>query len=79
MYAFVFDINQLMPSRFVRRFADVRGEVKDGVDGYREAVRARSFPSIEEESYSMDEAEWITFVEGEMSVGRGYKASSTPP
>ena len=49
-------------ARFVRRFADVRGEVARGVKGYTEAVREGSFPALEE-SYGMPKAEWERFQE----------------
>ena len=45
-------------AKFVRRFADVQSEAKRGVTGYAAAVRGRSFPDIETESYPMEDAEW---------------------
>ncbi|KAI0365921.1 hypothetical protein BV20DRAFT_1038647 [Pilatotrama ljubarskyi] len=47
-------------AKFVRRFADVRGEVERGVKGYVQAVKDRSFPALEE-SYGMPKAEWERF------------------
>ncbi|KAI0359281.1 hypothetical protein OH77DRAFT_1419750 [Trametes cingulata] len=47
-------------AKFVRRFADVRGEVERGVKAYVEAVRERSFPALSE-SYGMPKAEWERF------------------
>ncbi|KAF9777908.1 ketopantoate hydroxymethyltransferase [Thelephora terrestris] len=45
-------------AKFVRRFADVQSEAKRGVTGYAAAVRERSFPDVEAESYPMDDLEW---------------------
>lgn len=47
-------------AKFVRRFADVRGEVERGVKGYIQAVRERSFPAAQE-SYEMPKAQWERF------------------
>ncbi|EIW75578.1 ketopantoate hydroxymethyltransferase [Coniophora puteana RWD-64-598 SS2] len=38
-------------AKFVRRFADVRGEVQKGITSFVDAVKDGSFPSMEEESY----------------------------
>ncbi|EIN06610.1 ketopantoate hydroxymethyltransferase [Punctularia strigosozonata HHB-11173 SS5] len=62
-------------AKFVRRFADVRSEVKRGVEAYREAVRDRSFPSVEDHSYAMDPGEWERFLEMEAREGRGAQSS----
>ena len=45
-------------AKFVRRFADVQSEAKRGVTGYAAAVRERTFPDIEAESYPMEDIEW---------------------
>lgn len=45
-------------AKFVRRFADVQSEARRGVTGYTTAVRERSFPDIEAESYPMEDIEW---------------------
>jgi len=49
-------------AKFVRRFADLKVASDGGVEGYIEAVRARSFPS-ESESYSLPDEEWRRFLE----------------
>ena len=49
-------------AKFVRRFADVQLEAKRGVTGYAAAVRERTFPDIEAESYPMDDLEWQKLV-----------------
>lgn len=41
-------------AKFVRRFADVQTHRDAGVDAYAKAVRDRTFPSPDTESYSMD-------------------------
>ena len=46
--------------RFVRRYADVRGEMVSGVRAYTEDVRNRRFPS-DEHTYSIDPAELEEF------------------
>ena len=45
-------------AKFVRRFADVQSEAKRGVTAYAAAVRERTFPDIEAESYPMEDTEW---------------------
>ncbi|KAF9449545.1 ketopantoate hydroxymethyltransferase [Macrolepiota fuliginosa MF-IS2] len=50
-------------AKFVRRFADLKTIRDNGVQNYNEAVRNGSFPNPEAESYSMDAAEWVKFVE----------------
>lgn len=45
-------------AKFVRRFADVQSEARRGVTGYAAAVRERTFPDIETESYPMEDSEW---------------------
>jgi len=49
-------------AKFVRRFADLKTASDEGVEGYIEAVRARTFPS-ENESYSIPDEEWRRFLE----------------
>ncbi|TFK49696.1 hypothetical protein OE88DRAFT_1632586 [Heliocybe sulcata] len=51
-------------AKFVRRFADVRKEETKGLSEYVNAVKARAFPDIANESYEMDEAEWRQFLAG---------------
>ena len=51
-------------AKFVRRFADVQSEAKRGVTGYATAVRERTFPNIEAESYPMEELEWQRVIAG---------------
>lgn len=48
-------------AKFVRRFADVKGEVARGVQSYVKGVQARDFPAAEE-SYEMPEEEWEKFM-----------------
>jgi 3-methyl-2-oxobutanoate hydroxymethyltransferase len=48
--------------RFVKRFADVKREMVDGVRAYAEEVRGRSFPGVEH-AYSIDPAELERFRE----------------
>jgi 3-methyl-2-oxobutanoate hydroxymethyltransferase len=49
-------------AKFVRRFADLRVALNEGVVGYVEAVRSRTFPS-DDESYSIPDEEWRRFLE----------------
>lgn len=42
------------PPRFVKRFADLNGQIREALAGYREEVRARTFPA-EEHTFSMPE------------------------
>lgn len=51
-------------AKFVRRFGDLKAASDEGVEGYIEAVRARSFPS-EGESYSIPDEEWHQFLDME--------------
>jgi 3-methyl-2-oxobutanoate hydroxymethyltransferase len=60
--------------KFVRRFADVRGEVEKGVRGYIEAVKERRFPE-RSESYKMDSGEWERVLE--LEGDRRWQSSST--
>ncbi|KAI0343507.1 putative ketopantoate hydroxymethyltransferase [Trametopsis cervina] len=48
-------------AKFARRFGDVRSEIERGVKGYTEAVRERTFPSLQE-SYEMPSEEWEKFL-----------------
>ncbi|EIW80570.1 ketopantoate hydroxymethyltransferase [Coniophora puteana RWD-64-598 SS2] len=50
-------------AKFVRRFADVKGEVKKGITSYVDAVKDGSFPSVAEESYHMDPEQFNQFLE----------------
>ncbi|KAG8700328.1 hypothetical protein FRC09_006023 [Ceratobasidium sp. 395] len=56
-------------AKFVRRFADVGLYAGQGLEGYARAVRDRSFPSVEKESYEMDKGEWERFLEHEGRTG----------
>ena len=49
-------------AKFVRCFADLKFARENGIQCYNEAVRDRSFPSLETESYSMDPNEWSRFL-----------------
>ena len=52
-------------AKFVRRFANLK-ELRDtGVHSYAEAVKARTFPDPETESYAADQAQWERFMENE--------------
>ncbi|EKM53579.1 uncharacterized protein PHACADRAFT_260006 [Phanerochaete carnosa HHB-10118-sp] len=48
-------------AKFVRRFGDVRAEIERGVTGYVQAVRSRTFPARDKESYDMPSEEWQKF------------------
>ncbi|KAI5890081.1 ketopantoate hydroxymethyltransferase [Schizophyllum commune H4-8] len=50
-------------ARFARRFADCQSERDAGVQKYTEAVKARSFPSIEESYPDVPEEEWAKFLQ----------------
>ncbi|KAL1710296.1 ketopantoate hydroxymethyltransferase-domain-containing protein [Schizophyllum commune] len=50
-------------AKFARRFADCQTERDAGVQKYTEAVKARSFPSIEESYPDVPEEEWAKFLE----------------
>ena len=47
-------------ARFVKRYADVRGAMLDGVTAYAADVRRRNFPA-QEHGYSIDPAELAEF------------------
>ena len=58
--------------KFVKRFADVRGEALKGVRAYTEEVRAGRFPSEEEHTYSIPQEEleeFARYLEEEALVG----------
>ena len=59
-------------AKFVRRFADVRGEVGRGVNGFIEAVRDGSFPDPKREGYAIDTEEWEAFLK--LEGDEGWKA-----
>ena len=59
-------------AKFVRRFADARATMSEGVDKYINAVKRHDFPN-DAESYTMSDTEWLKFVEME-GVG-----ASVPP
>jgi 3-methyl-2-oxobutanoate hydroxymethyltransferase len=52
-------------AKFVRLFADMKAERERGIHAYMEAVKARDFPSLQEESYGIDKGEWEEFVRAE--------------
>ncbi|KAL4266084.1 3-methyl-2-oxobutanoate hydroxymethyltransferase [Pleurotus pulmonarius] len=54
-------------AKFVRRFANVKLERDSGVEAYCEAVKSRSFPDENTESYSLDKNEWAQFLEDQKS------------
>jgi 3-methyl-2-oxobutanoate hydroxymethyltransferase len=58
--------------KFVKRFADVRGEALKGVRTYAEEVRARRFPDEEKHTYSIPQEEleeFARYLEEEALVG----------
>ncbi|KAF7428851.1 hypothetical protein PC9H_008083 [Pleurotus ostreatus] len=54
-------------AKFVRRFANAKHERDSGVEAYCEAVKSRSFPDENTESYSLDKNEWAQFLEDQKS------------
>lgn len=46
----------------MRRFADLKSARDLGVKQYTDAVRKGTFPTENEESYSMDHLEWARFL-----------------
>ena len=56
-------------AKFVRQFANLKGVRDTGVHDYAEAVRARTFPDPETESYTVDKAEWERFMGNEKDEG----------
>ncbi|MGD0273970.1 MAG: 3-methyl-2-oxobutanoate hydroxymethyltransferase [Gaiellaceae bacterium] len=59
--------------RFVKRYANLSGEIKEALAAYAEEVRSGAFPD-EEHSYSMDEAELAEFETRMASEGRASRA-----
>ncbi len=58
--------------KFVKRFADVRGESLKGVRAYTEEVRAGTFPNDEQHTYSIPQEElqeFARYLEEELLVG----------
>jgi 3-methyl-2-oxobutanoate hydroxymethyltransferase len=49
-------------AKFVRRFADLKTARDLGVANYAEAVKNKTFPSEETESYTVDKEEWDKFM-----------------
>lgn len=45
-------------AKFVRRFSNVQGEIREGVTGFISAVREGTFPDPKKEAYEMDRSEW---------------------
>jgi 3-methyl-2-oxobutanoate hydroxymethyltransferase len=67
-------------AKFVRRFADIKSERERGVTAYADAVRAGTFPRVQEESYAMDKGEWeaLLLSEGDLPPARvEQRASAT--
>ncbi|THV06170.1 ketopantoate hydroxymethyltransferase [Dendrothele bispora CBS 962.96] len=52
-------------AKFVRRFGDLKKERDSAVQGYVEAVKNRTFPNANSESYTIDSAEWDRFLKDE--------------
>ena len=58
--------------RFVKRFADIRGESLKGVRAYAEQVRSRTFPNEDQHTYSIPQEEleeFARYLEQESLVG----------
>lgn len=49
--------------RFVKKYADLHGEMKRAFSAYKDEVEQRKFPA-QEHSVDMPEEEWLAFVEG---------------
>lgn len=60
-------------AKFARRFADVQTAINQGITDYVEAVRARTFPAIPDETYDMPEESWKAFLQASSPVGDGWK------
>ncbi|KDN47938.1 hypothetical protein RSAG8_03358, partial [Rhizoctonia solani AG-8 WAC10335] len=54
-------------AKFVRRFAEIGSATAEGMNAYTKAVRERSFPAVDTESYEMDSDEWEKFAEHEQA------------
>ncbi|KAF5355465.1 hypothetical protein D9758_006314 [Tetrapyrgos nigripes] len=52
-------------AKFVRRFGDLKAERDAAVQRYAEAVKSRTFPNPDSESYGIEEAEWEKFLKEE--------------
>ncbi|KAF8150482.1 Pyruvate/Phosphoenolpyruvate kinase-like domain-containing protein [Mycena galopus ATCC 62051] len=50
-------------AKFVRRFANLQNPRDLGVQSYASAVKDGSFPDPQRESYTIDPAEWMRFME----------------
>ncbi|KAJ7072709.1 3-methyl-2-oxobutanoate hydroxymethyltransferase PanB [Mycena amicta] len=50
-------------AKFVRRFANLQTERDVGVQNYAQAVKDGSFPDPQRESYTMEQSEWMHFLE----------------
>ncbi|KIK67931.1 hypothetical protein GYMLUDRAFT_68942 [Collybiopsis luxurians FD-317 M1] len=49
-------------AKFVRRFGDLKTERDSAIQKYAEAVKSRTFPDEDTESYAMDKAAWEEFL-----------------
>ncbi|KAF5390530.1 hypothetical protein D9757_002627 [Collybiopsis confluens] len=49
-------------AKFVRRFGDLKSERDSAIQKYAEAVKARTFPDEDTESYAIDKAVWEEFL-----------------
>jgi ketopantoate hydroxymethyltransferase len=58
--------------KFVRRFADGKSVREAGVAAFTEAVRARTFPDVQTESYGMEREQWELFVKNVEEKGTKY-------
>ena len=65
----IIDSEAANKAKFVRQFANLKGVRDTGVHDYAEAVRARTFPDPETESYTADKAEWERFMGNEKDEG----------
>lgn len=55
-------------AKFVRRFAEMQEPRDAAVESFGQAVRDRTFPREDTESYSMDKLEWGRFLEMESTT-----------
>lgn len=48
--------------RFVRRFGNVGKEMRNAVEGYKDAIKGGEFPEVGKETYGMKKEEWEGFL-----------------
>ena len=59
----VLGLSDRPPARFVKRYADLRGEIRGGLERFAADVRAGTFPG-EEHTYAMPDEELEAFLAG---------------